>query len=207
MKQNFGCERFGLWILVKWGFIRKKDCTRFHFFSFLLASLDSNSDLSNIPAKKFLIMRYMPRGWGVCSLYFNYPWFLKESGEEGIQQSFHNRPWVQELPGKVLHWQALHAEFSSNSVAPFASFNRSSVGLQSVINWLNWHMHWCDVAGTSASLELIKSWNMLDQEEWEIWPDLRDRASELKEQIDPALWEKTAAAWPEVAPMGLGQVP
>lgn len=188
----------------------KRDCTRLHFFlpsagpRWILAMTSANVG----SAKKLLIMRYMPRGWGVCSLYFNYP-LVSEGvrGRSGIQQSFHNRPAVQELLGKGPALAGTPVEFSSNSVAPFASFNRSSVGSlsSSTSDFELAHMHCTDGAGTSASLELIKSWNMLDQEE-EIWPDLEGQSKWAERANWPSPLRKTAAAWPEVAPMGLGHV-
>lgn len=65
-------------------------------------------------------------------------------------------------------------ELSSSSVAPSASFNRSSVGYisSSASDFELAHMHCADGALTSTGLELIKNWNILDQKE-EVWPDLQ----------------------------------
>lgn len=158
--------------------------------------------------RKLLVMRCMPRWWGVCILCFNQP-LVSEGvrGRNGIQQSFHNRPAAQALLGQGPALAGTPGEFSSNSVAPFASFNRSSVGSlsSSTSDFELAHMHCTDGAGTLASLELIKNWNMLDQEE-EMWPDLEGQSKWAERANWPSPLRKTAAAWPEVAPTGLGHV-
>ena len=187
----------------------KRDCTCIHFSLLLaLAGFWLWLLLTWAQLRKLLIMRYMPRGWGVCILYFNHP-LVSEGvrGRNGIQQSSHNRPAVQALLGKGPALAGTLVEFSSNSVAPFASFNRSSVGSlsSSTSDFELAHMLCTDGAVTSASLELIKSWNMLDQEE-EMWPDLEGQSKWAERANWPSPLRKTAAAWPEVAPMGLGHV-
>lgn len=81
-----------------------------------------------------------------------------------VQARLGKGPGLADAPG----------EFSSSSVAPFASFNRSSVGCisSSASDFELAHVHCADGAVTSTGLELIKNWNILDQEE-EGWPDLQ----------------------------------
>lgn len=98
----------------------------------------------------------------------------ESEAEYGTQQPFHNGPVVQAWLGKGPGLAGAPGEFSSSSVAPFASFNRSSVGCisSSASDFELAHVHCADGAVTSTGLELIKNWNILDQEE-EGWPDLQ----------------------------------
>ena len=82
--------------------------------------------------------------------------------EYGIQRSFHNWPVVQTLLGKGPVLAGTLGEFSSSGVAPFASFNRSSVGSisSSASDFELAHVHCADGAVTLTGLELIKNWNI-----------------------------------------------
>lgn len=83
-------------------------------------------------------------------------------------------PWFKTGLDRARALAGALGEFSSSSVTPFASFNRSSVGYisSSASDFELAHTHCADGAVTSTGLELIKNWNILDQGE-EARPDLQ----------------------------------
>lgn len=100
--------------------------------------------------------------------------FKRAAGEEyGIQQVFHNSPigsaWLGKGPGAGRYFRLVFQQ----ECGSFASFNRSSVGSvsSSTSDFELAQMHCADGAVTLTGLELIKNWNILDQEE-DMGPDV-----------------------------------
>lgn len=116
----------------------------------------------------------IPRIMGT-PVYIPHPLVLGRQGQniEAIRH-FVTAPWFRHGLERARALAGSPGEFSSNSVSPFASFNRSSVDCisSSASDFELAQMHCADGAVTSTGLELIKNWNILDQEE-EGWPDLQ----------------------------------
>ena len=99
--------------------------------------------------------------------------FLQRQGQNIESMSlFITGPWFRHGLERARALAGAPGEFSSSGVTPFASCNRSSVGSisSSASDFELAHTHCADGAVTSTGLELIKSWNILDQGE-EVWPD------------------------------------
>lgn len=92
--------------------------------------------------------------------------FGREAGRDyGIQQVFHNSPigspWLGKCPGAGRSFRLIFQPHCGS----FASFSRSSVGSvsSSTSDFELAQMHCADGAVTLTGLELIKTWNILDQ--------------------------------------------
>lgn len=149
--------------------VEKEVYLRSFGFCILLALAGSGPQplLLHAQPRMLLILGHVPppRVRGVCIPHPNRPSVSGEAGvERGTEQPFRNWPVVQARLGKGPVLAGTPGEFSSSSVAPCASFNRSSVGYisSSTSDFELAHTHCTDAAATSTGLELIKSWNILD---------------------------------------------